>query len=411
MPSRFLSLSPRRRYSSPRHLAQSGRPMTIHDLARRDSRRASRSSRRTAGRSPTCGRRRIWRAGSATPTSGLVPADGGAAEALIAGDKTENTPRWSPDGKRSPSSRRATAIRRSSSRTPTAAASGRSDHLPGGVQPPLVFSPDGTLLAFVSDVYPDCADEACNRQRREAAEKNPVKVHAPDAPAVPPLGRVARERPPSRVRRGPSPASAARDVTPGRLRLAAGPGRRRRRSRSRPTARRSRSSRTAKATIAKPGRRTTTCGWCRSAGGAAKKLTPNPAADAQPVVHARRQVDDRARPAARRLRVRSLVSRRPTIARAARSARSSKRRISRSATTSLSPDGRAIFFVAPSNGARQPLPRAAGRRHAEARREGRRGRAPRRSGETAFVVLEVVDDGAGRGRSACRRRQAVDAGR
>ena len=33
------------------------------------------------------------------------------------------------------------------------------------------------MVAFVSDVYPDCADEACNRQRREAAEKDPVKVH------------------------------------------------------------------------------------------------------------------------------------------------------------------------------------------------------------------------------------------
>jgi dipeptidyl aminopeptidase/acylaminoacyl peptidase len=29
----------------------------------------------------------------------------------------------------------------------------------------------------VSDVYPDCQDEACNKQRQEEAEKNPVKVH------------------------------------------------------------------------------------------------------------------------------------------------------------------------------------------------------------------------------------------
>ena len=33
------------------------------------------------------------------------------------------------------------------------------------------------MVAFVADVYPDCADEACNRQRREAADKDPVKVH------------------------------------------------------------------------------------------------------------------------------------------------------------------------------------------------------------------------------------------
>ena len=45
-----------------------------------------------------------------------------------------------------------------------------------GVQPPLIFSPDGTRIAFVSDVYPECADEACNKRRKEEIEKNPVKV-------------------------------------------------------------------------------------------------------------------------------------------------------------------------------------------------------------------------------------------
>ena len=44
------------------------------------------------------------------------------------------------------------------------------------MQPPLVFSPDGTRIAFVSDVYPECADEACNKRRKEEIEKNPVKV-------------------------------------------------------------------------------------------------------------------------------------------------------------------------------------------------------------------------------------------
>ena len=43
----------------------------------------------------------MWRRRSATPTSGSSPADGSAApKLLIGGDKTENTPRWAPDGKR-----------------------------------------------------------------------------------------------------------------------------------------------------------------------------------------------------------------------------------------------------------------------------------------------------------------------
>ena len=53
----------------------------------------------------------------------------------------------------------------------------RISNLSMGVQPPLVFSPDGSRVAVVSDVYPDCADEACNKRRSEEAEKNPVKVH------------------------------------------------------------------------------------------------------------------------------------------------------------------------------------------------------------------------------------------
>ena len=46
-----------------------------------------------------------------------------------------------------------------------------------GVQPPLVISPDGSKVAFVSDVYPECTDEACNKTESEEAEKNPVKAH------------------------------------------------------------------------------------------------------------------------------------------------------------------------------------------------------------------------------------------
>src|SRR5207247_3357754 len=48
--------------------------------------------------------------------------------------------------------------------------------LSGGVQPPLVVSPDGKRVAFVSDVYPACADEACNARMRAAMEKDPVKM-------------------------------------------------------------------------------------------------------------------------------------------------------------------------------------------------------------------------------------------
>src|SRR6185369_10024283 len=40
-----------------------------------------------------------------------------------------------------------------------------------------VWSPDGKWIAFTSEVYPDCADDECNRKKDEAAEKSKVKAH------------------------------------------------------------------------------------------------------------------------------------------------------------------------------------------------------------------------------------------
>ena len=105
-----------------------------------------------------------------------VPADGGTPHELIAGERSENTPRFSADGRRIAfiSTREGTA------QLYVADADGKDvrkvTDLAMGVQPPLVFSPDGSKIAFVSDVYPECADEECNKRKKEEADKNPVKV-------------------------------------------------------------------------------------------------------------------------------------------------------------------------------------------------------------------------------------------
>jgi dipeptidyl aminopeptidase/acylaminoacyl peptidase len=39
-----------------------------------------------------------------------------------------------------------------------------------------LWSPDGKQILFVSGVYPDCADDACNKKRDEASEKSKVKA-------------------------------------------------------------------------------------------------------------------------------------------------------------------------------------------------------------------------------------------
>ncbi len=39
------------------------------------------------------------------------------------------------------------------------------------------WSPDGKTIAFTSGVYPDCKDDACNKERNDEREKNKVKAH------------------------------------------------------------------------------------------------------------------------------------------------------------------------------------------------------------------------------------------
>ena len=87
----------------------------------------------------------------------IAPADQvGATKPLIAGDKSETTPRWSPDGRQMAF----IATRDGDPQVYLAGADGSNvrkvTDVSGGVQPPLVFSPDGTMVAFVADVYPDC---------------------------------------------------------------------------------------------------------------------------------------------------------------------------------------------------------------------------------------------------------------
>src|SRR5262245_877720 len=100
-----------------------------------------------------------------------------ATRPFITGDKSENSPRWFPDGK----SVTFISSRDGEPQVFVANAEGgntrKITNISGGVQPPLVVSPDGSMVAFVADVYPDCPDDACNKARRAAADADPVKVH------------------------------------------------------------------------------------------------------------------------------------------------------------------------------------------------------------------------------------------
>ncbi len=108
----------------------------------------------------------------------LVPADGSAPpRALTRNEKSDTTPRFSPDGR----TLAFLSTRSGSSQLWVLGLDGgearKVTDVPGGVETPVVFSPDGKRVAFVADVFPGCADEACNRKKFEEAEAGPVKAY------------------------------------------------------------------------------------------------------------------------------------------------------------------------------------------------------------------------------------------
>jgi dipeptidyl aminopeptidase/acylaminoacyl peptidase len=109
----------------------------------------------------------------------LIPFIGGDAKRLTSGDRSNTSPRWSPDGKHIAF----ISSRDGSSQVWVMNNEGKNDKKITDISTEAgnpVWSPDGKWIAFVSDVYPDCKDDACNKSRDEAAEKSKVKAHVTD---------------------------------------------------------------------------------------------------------------------------------------------------------------------------------------------------------------------------------------
>jgi dipeptidyl aminopeptidase/acylaminoacyl peptidase len=105
----------------------------------------------------------------------VIAVAGGEARQLTSGAASSTVPRWSPDGSRLAF----TSGGQIWTTKPDGTDRKQVTNVSTGAADP-VWSPDGRLLAFASDVYPDCKDDACNKQRDEEAEKNPVKAHVAD---------------------------------------------------------------------------------------------------------------------------------------------------------------------------------------------------------------------------------------
>src|SRR5256714_3088274 len=111
----------------------------------------------------------------------IVPANGGESRRLNPTLNHEERPRFSPDGKRLVWTSKATdptQIWMCDFDSGSGVLVGKphevtniSTGADGGI-----WSPDGKNIVFVSAVYPDCKDDACNKQRDEEVKKSKVKA-------------------------------------------------------------------------------------------------------------------------------------------------------------------------------------------------------------------------------------------
>jgi dipeptidyl aminopeptidase/acylaminoacyl peptidase len=111
----------------------------------------------------------------------IVPASGGESRRLNPTPNHEERPRFSPDGRRLIWTSKATdptQIWMCDFDSGNGALVGKphqvteiSTGADGGI-----WSPDGKNIVFVSAVYPDCKDDACNKQRDEELKKSKVKA-------------------------------------------------------------------------------------------------------------------------------------------------------------------------------------------------------------------------------------------
>src|SRR5436305_2824827 len=111
----------------------------------------------------------------------IVPATGGESRRLNETKIHEERPRFSPDGKRLIWTSKATdptQIWMCDFDLNTGALSGQPHQVTNistGADG-AIWSPDGKNIVSVSAVYPDCADDACNKQRDDELKKSKVKA-------------------------------------------------------------------------------------------------------------------------------------------------------------------------------------------------------------------------------------------
>jgi dipeptidyl aminopeptidase/acylaminoacyl peptidase len=109
----------------------------------------------------------------------LIRAEGGEPKQLTSGNGSDSRPRWSPDGE----SIAFISTRGGKSQVwviPVHGGEARQLTSISAEADGVTWARKGDALLFTSQVYPDCADDACNKKRLEDAEKSKVKARIID---------------------------------------------------------------------------------------------------------------------------------------------------------------------------------------------------------------------------------------
>lgn len=105
----------------------------------------------------------------------IVPLDGGEPRAITSDGTSNERPRWTPDSQRIIYISNRGGSGQVWSMDPNGGDAKQLTSISTEAEGVLI-SPDGKTLLFVSSVYPDCADDACNKKKLDAESSSKLKA-------------------------------------------------------------------------------------------------------------------------------------------------------------------------------------------------------------------------------------------